>query len=208
MRIRNIKSAKDIIDSSNIMIKDYLNHKGSYKEFFGNDNSIELEIGMGKGSFLLQKALNNPNINYIGIEKYSSIIARAIQKIENYNLNNIKIINCDAKDIDKIFYKEIDKIYLNFSDPWPKKRHARRRLTSEEFLKLYDNIFRKEKVIELKSDSDVLFESSIISLTNYGYAIEDISLDLNNKDMINYKTEYEIKFIEKGIKIKYLKALK
>lgn len=208
MRIRNVKNSEEIINESNYMIKDYSNYKNKFNNIFNNNNPIYLEIGMGKGSFLLQNAINNPNINYIGIEKYDSIVCRALEKFNKYNLFNLKVIKCDASDIESIFYKEITKLYLNFSDPWPKKRHARRRLTSEEFLKKYDNIFLNKKIIEQKTDNDILFESSIISLSNYGYKLKDISLDISNKDMVNYKTEYEEKFGNKGFKIKYLYAEK
>lgn len=208
MRIRNVKNSEEIINESNYMIKDYSNYKNKFNNIFNNNNPIYLEIGMGKGSFLLQNAINNPNINYIGIEKYDSIVCRALEKFNKYNLFNLKVIKCDASDIESIFYKEITKLYLNFSDPWPKKRHARRRLTSEDFLKKYDNIFLNKKIIEQKTDNDILFESSIISLSNYGYKLKDISLDISNKDMVNYKTEYEEKFGNKGFKIKYLYAEK
>jgi len=208
MRIRNIKNAATICLSSKYILKDYKEYRGHFKDYFHNDNPIHLEIGSGKGNFLIAKAINNPNINFIGIEKYTSVVARIAKKLEDINIPNLVVINCDALELDSIFDKEIDTIYLNFSDPWPKKRHAKRRLTSDIFLKLYDKIFKSDGKILLKTDNSLLFESSIISLTNNGYVIEDISLDLENSDKVYEETEYEKKFKSKGIKINYLKAIK
>jgi len=194
--------------NSKYILKNYKEYKGHFKDYFHNDNLIELEIGSGKGDFLIAKALNNPNINFIGIEKYTSIVARIAKKLECKEIPNLVFINCDAMEILDIFDKEISTIYLNFSDPWPKKRHANRRLTSEKFLNMYDKIFIGNKCILLKTDNLTLFESSIISLNKCGYVIEDISLDLENSDKVYEETEYEKKFKDKGVKINYLKATK
>lgn len=202
MRIRNVKNSEEIINESNYMIKDYSNYKNKFNNIFNNNNPIYLEIGMGKGSFLLQNAINNPNINYIGIEKYDSIVCRALEKFNKYNLFNLKVIKCDASDIESIFYKEITKLYLNFSDPWPKVRHEKRRLSSSNFLNKYDNIFNKNKRIVMKTDNRKLFEYSVMSFVNYGYKINEISLDLHNDDIKdNIETEYEKKFSELGFPI-------
>ena len=166
MRIRNIKNAEEIIKDNKYIIENPEKYKGHFQELFGNSNEIHLEIGMGKGDFIISKAINNPHINFIGLEKYTSIVARALNKLENLDLPNLKIINGDALNLNNIFDKEISTIYLNFSDPWPKYRHSKRRLTSSIFLRIYDDIFKSKCVIFQKTDNTNLFESSIISLTN------------------------------------------
>ena len=208
MRLRNVKNAKKIVEGSKYTIVNPMDYKGKYSKVFGNENPIHIEIGMGKGNFIIDMATKNPNINFIGIEKYDSIVCRAIEKLEKLDLPNVKIICIDALNIADVFDKEIETIYLNFSDPWPKKRHAKRRLTSEVFLPLYDKIFKDECIIIQKTDNTLLFESSIISLSNYGYKVLDISLDLANTDKETSLTEYEVKFRNKGIKINYLKVRK
>ena len=209
MRLRNVKNAREIVDNSSFVVHNPEEYKGKYnKEVFNNDNPIHLEIGMGKGNFIIDKAIKNPNINFIGVERYESVVCRALEKLEDKKLSNVKIICMDAKELDEVFDKEISTIYLNFSDPWPKKRHAKRRLTSHEFLPVYDLIFKEEKVIVQKTDNVGLFESSIVSLSTYGYTLEDISLDLASTGMENSLTEYEAKFMSQGIKINYLKARK
>ena len=208
MRLRNISNAKELINKSSYYISNPQEYKNNYNKLFNNNNPIHLEIGMGKGNFIIDMAKKNPSINFIGIERYESIALRAIQKLEKENLNNIKIICIDAIELENIFGKEISTIYLNFSDPWPKKRHAKRRLTSKIFLDIYDKIFKNDKIIIQKTDNPILFESSIISLSQNGYIIEDISLDLLNSARENSMTEYEEKFSSQGIKIKYLVAHK
>ncbi len=209
MRLRNVKNAKEIVENSAYVVLNPQNYKGKFnKEIFQNANPIHLEIGMGKGNFLIDMAKKHPHINFIGVEKYESILCRAIAKCEKEKLPNLRILWLDAKELDNVFHKEIETIYLNFSDPWPKKRHAKRRLTSSVFLPIYDKIFKKDKVIIQKTDNIELFLSSIVSLTTYGYAIEDISLDLASRKQENSETEYETKFKSQGIKINYLKARK
>lgn len=208
MRLRNVKNAREIVDNSPFVVHEPKVFKGKYNEVFGNNNPIELEIGMGKGNFIIDKAMKNPDINFIGVERYESVLCRALEKLEDKQLPNVKIICIDAIELDEVFDKEISTIYLNFSDPWPKKRHAKRRLTSHVFLPVYDLIFKDEKVIVQKTDNVGLFESSIVSLSTYGYTLEDISLDLASTGMENSLTEYEAKFMSQGIKINYLKARK
>ena len=181
---------------------------GNYKKIFNNNNPINIEIGMRKGNFIIGMAEKYPNINFIGIEKYESVMVRAIEKLNNIDLPNLKLIRMDAKDIDKVFNKEIDTIYLNFSDPWPKTRHAKRRLTSPYFLELYDKIFISTPHIIQKTDNILLFASSIETLSNYGYTFDKVSLDLKNTDIDNVTTEYEEKFMNMGVKINYLNAYK
>lgn len=208
MRLRNVKNAKDIVKNSPFVVQNPQQHKGKYKELFGNNNPIHLEIGMGKGNFILDKAKKNPDINFIGLEKYDSIVCRALEKADVQQPSNLKIMCVDALELADIFDKEIDVIYLNFSDPWPKKRHAKRRLTSHVFLPIYDKVFSGIPTIIQKTDNVGLFESSIVSLSTYGYTIEEISLDLSSTGMENSLTEYEAKFMSLGTKINYLKAIK
>lgn len=200
MRMRNPKNMDEILNSCNYFLTDNL---------FNNNNDICLEIGMGKGNFLLGMCLNHPNINYIGVEKYSSVICSAIKKINEYELDNLKILNIDIMDIPQYLYGKIKTIYLNFSDPWPKKRNTKRRLTSENFLKLYDNLFKDEKHIILKTDNDDFYEFSKESLLSYGYKIINETYDLHNSDVTDSpKTEYEEKFSSQGVKIKYIEVIK
>lgn len=201
MRLRNVKDADIKINASNYIIKDYENYKGNYKSIFNNDNKLCIEIGMGKGDFIIGMSRSNPNINYIGIEKYDSVMVRAIEKLDEIELQNLKLIKMDAEYIDKVFDKEIDTIYLNFSDPWPKDRHEKRRLTSSNFLKKYDSLFKSTKHIIFKTDNRKLFEYSIMTLTDYGYTINNISLDLHSDDISNVETEYEKRFSNLGYPI-------
>lgn len=199
MRLRNVKGAKEIIDNSPYIIKNPNDYRGNYQKVFGNNNPIHIEIGMGKGDFIIENAKKYPNINFIGIEKFDSVIVRAVQKLENEEIPNLKLIKIDANEIDDIFDKEISVIYLNFSDPWPKARHAKRRLSSEIFLNKYDSVFIDKKRIIMKTDNRKLFEYSIKSFTDYGYKIEDISLNLYEDDIKNnIPTEYETRFHNRG----------
>mgnify|MGYP000139353080 FL=1 len=199
MRLRNVKGAKEIIDNSPYIIKNPIDYKGDYQKIFENNNPIHIEIGMGKGDFIIENAKKYPNINFIGIEKFDSVIVRAVQKLENEEIPNLKLIKIDANEIDDVFDKEISVIYLNFSDPWPKARHAKRRLSSEIFLNKYDSVFIDKKRIIMKTDNRKLFEYSIKSFTDYGYKIEDISLNLYEDDIKNnVPTEYETRFHNRG----------
>lgn len=196
MRLRNIKNAHDIIRTSN-----YLVTENPFEE-------VEIEIGMGKGDFIINKAIQNPNINFIGIEVYATVLVSAVKKLEEYNLPNLKIMNIDAIDIDKYFKNNVSKIYLNFSDPWPKKRHTKRRLTSDTFLEKYKNIFKGDYIIEMKTDNRNLFEYSLINLSQNDYKLESVSLDLYKElDLENVQTEYEKKFSSMGLPIYKLKVV-
>ena len=167
MRLRNVKGASNIINSNPYIINDVESYKGRFKSLFNNDNNIHLEIGMGKGNFIIGMAKMYPNINFIGIEKYDSVIVRALEKLEDVDLPNLRLIRMDATNIEDIFLNEIDTLYLNFSDPWPKNRHENRRLTSAKFLERYEKIFKDEKKIIMKTDNRKLFEYSIKSFTDY-----------------------------------------
>ena len=209
MRLKCVKGAKEKVDACPYIVLDYENYKGSYSELFGNDNPICVEIGMGKGNFIIENAKRYPYINFIGIEKYDSVIVRAVEKLENVSLTNLKLIRMDALNIENVFDHEVDTIYLNFSDPWPKARHARRRLTSYEFLKRYDNLFKERCHIIQKTDNRKLFEYSIKSLTDYGYKIDDISLNLYDDDIsLNIQTEYEEKMLDKDMIIYRIEVTK
>ena len=194
MRQRNVKNKNEILNNSSYIIREPEQYLNNWQELFKNNNPIHIEIGMGKGQFISQLALKNTNINFIGIEKFDSILALAVKKVPD-NLPNLKLIRMDASDILNIFKKEIDTLYLNFSDPWPKKRHAKRRLTSPEFLKKYDEIFHTIPHIIMKTDNKDLFSYSIKTLNNHGYYINDITFDLKSRvDIDNIFTEYEEKF--------------
>ena len=198
MRMRNPKDKDEVLNNC-----DYY-----YEGKFDNDNPICLEIGMGKGQFILNMALNNPNINYIGVEKYSSVASVAIKKINEYKPSNLKILIGDIASIEDLLDNKIDTIYLNFSDPWPKDRHAKRRLTSVNYLKVYDKLFKERPHIIQKTDNDLLFQYSLDEYKEYGYNINRISYDLHNEDIPNIMTEYEEKFSNMGIKIKYVDVSK
>ena len=200
MRMRNPKDKEEVINNCDFLITDKIN--------FSNNNPLHIEIGMGKGNFILNMALNNPNINFIGIEKYSSVASIAIKKITPYNLPNLKIIISDVAKLEELLKNKVDVIYLNFSDPWPKSRNAKRRLTSKNFLDLYSKLFKDKQVIIQKTDNDDLFKFSLDSFKENGYKIEEISYDLHNEDIFNIMTEYEEKFSKEGIKIKYVKVTK
>lgn len=199
MRLKHIKGSSEKIEKSDYVIKNPEEYKGNWKCLFNNNNPIHIEIGMGKGKFIYENALKYPNINFIGIEKYDSVMVRAVEKLETKELSNLLLIRMDATNIQNIFSNEIDVIYLNFSDPWPKKRHAHRRLTSPCFLEKYDLITKKNYHIIQKTDNILLFEYSVISFNNNGYKIEELSLDLHNNNPINnIETEYEEKFKNQG----------
>ena len=209
MRLRKVKNAQIKIDKSKYIIKNPTTYKGRFNNIFKNDNPIYIEIGMGKGDFIIKNACEYPYINFIGIEKFDSVMVRAVEKLENTDLPNLKLINIDALEIANIFHKEIACLYLNFSDPWPKKRHTNRRLTSFPFLEKYDSIFENSKKIIMKTDNRHLFEYSIKTFTDYGYKIESLSLDLYADDIsLNIPTEYETKFVSKGMRIYYIEVTK
>lgn len=208
MRLKYNKNAKGILEESKYVIKNPEQNKGKWNKVFNNSNPIEIEIGCGKGDFLIENALTYKDKNFIGIEMYDTVLMHAVNKIDK-EIPNLRFIRMDARLIDEIFDKEIDLIYLNFSDPWPKTRNAKRRLTHERFLVCYDKIFKGKKVIYMKTDNTKLFEFSIESLSKYGYKLKNISLDLVNSNIENnIMTEYEKKFTLKGIKINRLEAYK
>ena len=209
MRLKNVKNAKDIINNSKYIVLNPYDYKGKWNSLFKNNNPINIEIGMGKGNFIIKMAKKYKDINFIGIEMFDSVIVRSVQKLENEDIPNLKLIRLDANYIEDIFDKEINTIYLNFCDPWPKKRHEKRRLTSDVFLKKYDNIFKGKKEIIQKTDNINLFSYSLSSLSLYGYKFDYVTLDLlSENDLDNVLTEYESKFNSKGVRICKLVAHK
>ena len=202
MRLRNIPGARETIAESQWIVQDPASCKGKWRERFGNDNPIHLEIGTGKGKFINQLAMENPDINYVGIEKYSSVLIRAIEKAEENPLPNIRFIRMDAEDIETIFSEgEIGRIYLNFSDPWPKDRHAKRRLPSKEFLRRFAQILKQDGTIEFKTDNRALFDFAVEEVEAGGFKILQITYDLHNDPVMNegnIMTEYEERFSAKG----------
>lgn len=207
MRLRNIPGAKDAIESSPYVIHEPKQNKGRWNEIFKNNHPIHIEVGMGKGRFLMDLASQNPDINYIGFEMYDSVLLRALQKMEERadkvnTLPNVYFVRTDARELPLIFDAgEVDKIYLNFSDPWPKERHAKRRLTSRQFLERYDAILKSDGVIEFKTDNRPLFDFSLEEVNESKWHLVEWTYDLHNNEKMNVgniMTEYEEKFSSEG----------
>ena len=202
MRIRNVPGSREAIADNDMAINEPTELKGKWKEEFGNDNPIRIEIGMGKGKFITTLAMENPDINYIGIEKYSSVLIRAIERCEEIEVPNLRFIRMEAEYICDVFEKgEVDRIYLNFSDPWPKDRHAKRRLTSKQFFERYDVILKKDGIVEFKTDNDLLFQFSLEQVPEAGWELIEQTWDLHNDEILmqgNVMTEYESKFSQMG----------
>lgn len=212
MRLRNIPRAEGVLEAHSTVIKDEKNCRGRWEDVFGNQNPLYIEIGMGKGQFLLELARRNPDINYIGIERYSSVLLRATEKYDMMEtpLPNIRFICMDATEIAEVFAPgEVAGIYLNFSDPWPKKRHARRRLTSKEFFARYDKVLAPEGRVEFKTDNHDLFAFSLEQVEEAGWKLLYHTWDLHHDETLNQgnvMTEYEAKFSAQGNPIHKLAA--
>ncbi len=202
MRLRNIKGADEAVAESIYCIQNPRDYRGNWNTLFSNTNPIHMEIGMGKGKFIMELASQNPSVNYIGVERYTSVLYRALQKMETETLPNLKFLCVDAKILPEIFAPgEIDKIYLNFSDPWPKDRHAKRRLTSGAFLSCYDSVLKPEGTIEFKTDNKGLFDFSMEEIPGQGWKINASTTDLHRDTSMNQgnvMTEYEEKFSAMG----------
>lgn len=204
MRLRNIPGARDVIAGHEAVIKNEKEQKGHWEEVFGNDHPVRVEIGMGKGRFLMTMALEHPEINYIGIERYSSVLLRALERMDAMEEppSNIRFVCMDAAEIEEVFEPaEVDRIYLNFSDPWPKARHARRRLTSAAYWERYDHILKQDGVVEFKTDNKELFEFSLEQVQEAGWELKAHTFDLHHNEDLNrgnIMTEYEAKFSAKG----------
>lgn len=202
MRLRNVTGSDEMIAASRFVVQNPADKKGKWKEFFGNTNPVHIEVGMGKGQFIHGMAKANPNINYLGMEKYSTVLLRAIQKMEIEELPNLYFLCEDAKNITDMFEKdEVDRIYLNFSDPWPKDRHAKRRLPSRQFLERFNQILKPEGTLEFKTDNKGLFEFALEELEPAGWKAQAVTFDLHHDEKMvkgNIMTEYEEKFSSMG----------
>jgi tRNA (guanine-N7-)-methyltransferase len=208
MRYNIVKNAKEIISNSKYVVKNPEKNKGKWKNVFNNDRPIMLELGMGRGSFIINMALMHPNINYIGLELDVNQTATAVNNIGNRKIDNLKFICVDAKEIINIFSKEINTIYLTFSEPWPKKQDAKKRFTHESYLRLYDRVFKKDKHIILKTDNKILFSSSLEELSKYWYSFNKVSLDLHNDErkIENVMTDFEKEYYKEKRPIYYVDA--
>lgn len=201
MRLRNVKGSRENIAASEFVIHNETTMKGKWHEYFANDNPIHIEIGMGKGRFIMEMAARNPDINYVGIEKFSSVLIRAIEKQTELMLPNLVFIRMDAEYITDVFENgEVDYIYLNFSDPWPKDRHAKRRLTSKQFLSRYEKILSVEGGVTFKTDNRPLFDFSLEQVEEAGWILVNKTFDLHNSEYAegNVMTEYEERFSGMG----------
>ena len=211
MRYNVVKNAERIVDSSEYLIKNPNNYKTQWKEVFGNNNKICLELGMGRGSFIIEMAKKHPNINVIGLELDINQTATAIKNVEKEKITNLKMICADANEIPNMFGKEIDTIYLTFSEPWPKEKDAKKRFTSVNYLKLYDRIFKKNKHIIMKTDNKILFASALESLSDYWYTFNRVSLDLHSDERHiedeEIVTDFERQYIKEKRPIYYVDAV-
>lgn len=201
MRLRHIPGAEQKIAESPYVVQNPESFRGKFDSLFGNDHPIEIEVGMGKGKFITELAQQNPGINYIGIERYPSVLLRALEKRETVSLPNLYFMCMDARNLAEVFGRgETETIFLNFSDPWPKDRHAGRRLTSPEFMKIYDQILKADGRVEFKTDNRGLFDYSLESIPEAGWKIDAYTFDLHHSDMAegNVMTEYETKFSALG----------
>lgn len=209
MRLRNVKGSREVIAEDPHVVHEPEKLKGHWKDFYGNRNPIHIEIGMGKGRFIRELAKLNPQINYIGIEKYSSVLIRALEKINQEDLKNLVFIRMDAEEINQVFSKnEVDRIYLNFSDPWPKEKHAKRRLTSRQFLERYHQFLSVDGKVKFKTDNHDLFIFSLEELEASGWTLSSCSYDLHHSEYAdgNIMTEYEEKFSGEGKPIHFFTA--
>jgi tRNA (guanine-N7-)-methyltransferase len=208
MRYNVVKNAHNIIKNSSYLIQNPSDYKNNWSKLFNNNHPICLELGMGRGTFIIEMAKKYPNINYIGLDLDPSQTATAINNIGNQNLPNLKMICSDAQNIINYFGKEIDTIYLTFSEPWPKKIDAKKRFTDLSYLKLYDRVFKKDKHLILKTDNKILFQSSLESLSNYWYTFDKVSLDLHNdeRNIDTVMTDFEKEYVKNNRVIYYLDA--
>ena len=212
MRLRNVPGARDVMAANEYVFTEPEGMAGTWSQVFGNNNPVHIEIGMGKGRFITTLAGMNPDINYVGIEKYSSVLLRAVEKQDEMCLPNLRFIRMDAENITSVFGKEeVDRIYLNFSDPWPKDRHAKRRLTSRQFFARYDEILKSTGRVEFKTDNRPLFDFSVEEVNEAGWKLSVCTYDLHNDEKLmegNVMTEYEERFSSQGNPICKLVAIR
>ena len=212
MRLRNVPGARDVMAANEYVFTEPEGMAGTWSQVFGNSNPIHIEIGMGKGRFITTLASMNPDINYVGIEKYSSVLLRAVEKQDELNLPNLRFIRMDAENITSVFGKEeVDRIDLSVSDPWPKDRHAKRRLTSRQFFARYDEILKSTGRVEFKTDNRPLFDFSVEEVNEAGWKLSVCTYDLHNDEKLmegNVMTEYEERFSSQGNPICKLVAIR
>lgn len=212
MRLRNVPGARDVMAANEYVFTEPEGMAGTWSQVFGNSNPVHIEIGMGKGRFITTLTSMNPDINYVGIEKYSSVLLRAVEKQDELNLPNLRFIRMDAENITSVFGKEeVDRIYLNFSDPWPKDRHAKRRLTSRQFFARYNEILKSTGRVEFKTDNRPLFDFSVEEVNEAGWKLSVCTYDLHNDEKLmegNVMTEYEERFSSQGNPICKLVAIR
>ena len=208
MRYNVVKNANSILESNSYLVKNLYAYKGKWASLFKNNNPICLELGMGRGTFIIEMAKTHPNINYIGLELDKNQTATALKNIKDLHLDNLKMINADALKVAEIFGREIDTIYLTFSEPWPKKGDEKKRFTAINYLKLYDRIFKKNKHIILKTDNKILFASALESLSSYWYTFDKVSVDLHNDErkIENIMTDFERQYFKEHRQIYYVDA--
>ncbi|RDW18322.1 tRNA (guanosine(46)-N7)-methyltransferase TrmB [Oceanobacillus arenosus] len=209
MRQRHKPWADEFLEENNhLVIPSATEHRLNWQKVFGNDKPIHLEVGTGKGQFIIGMAKQYPDVNFIGIEIAKSVIVSATEKVIASGLDNILLLNEDASELREMFGEnEITGIYLNFSDPWPKNRHEKRRLTYRSFLEQYEEILEQDGELIFKTDNRGLFEYSLVSFNDYGMKLEEVNLDLHAiDDETNVMTEYEEKFSAKGQVIYRCKA--
>ena len=210
MRYNIVKNAREIVESNSYVIKNPEKYKGKWNsDIFKNNNPIMLELGMGRGSFIIQMALAHPTVNYIGLELDINQIATAVNNLGSKKIDNLKLICADAKDIINFFGKEINTIYLTFSEPWPKKQDERKRFTHESYLRLYDRVFKRDKHIILKTDNKILFSSSLEEMSKYWYTFNRVSLDLHNDErkIENIMTDFEKQYFKEHRQVYYVDAI-
>lgn len=209
MRYNTVKSANRILDDRSVIIKRPEFYKNKWSSVFGNTNPIHLELGMGRGSMIVELAKTHPNINYIGLERDENQTASAASNAGINPPKNLKMICADAKDLLNFFGKEIDTIYLTFSEPWPKKEDERKRFTHESYLRMYDRIYKKRKHIIFKTDNKILFASGLESLSNYWYTFKTVSMDLHHdeRNIPNVMTEFERQYFKDGRTVYYVDAI-
>ena len=209
MEYKKFKDADKIINRSDYMVSKPEENKNNWNKVFGNNNPIHLELGMGRGDFIINMAASNPRINFIGLEISEDQLVKAVQKLNNKQLPNLKLICADARSIDTFFGREINTIYLTFSEPWPKPHDEKKRFTHESYLRLYDKIFKKDKHIIMKTDNKGLFQYSLQSLSQYWYVFDRVSLDLHNDEnpiKNNIMTDWEKKCVQDRKPIYYVDA--
>lgn len=208
MRYNVVKNANSILESNSYLVKNPYAYNGKWASLFKNNNPICLELGMGRGTFIIEMAKVHPNINYIGLELDKNQTATALKNIKDLHLDNLKMINADALKVAEIFGREIDTIYLTFSEPWPKKGDEKKRFTAINYLKLYDRIFKKNKHIILKTDNKILFASALESLSSYWYTFDKVSVDLHNDErkIENIMTDFERQYFKEHRQIYYVDA--